>query len=285
MSPERLLLAADAVARGNGYRALEHLQQVQAVDEPQTWLLRGQALGLIGEHAQAEEACRRGIAIDPTNTALRIELAVAFEAQSLFPQAESALLSVLNEHPEHLQALVAYGWLLAKSGDAEGAHHVLDRIDPRLRSASPNLMALQGYLALIEGRQADAAAFIERGLQMDPEASGFRMLRATQAAMQGQTGAAATHLDAAARLDPARAAHEGRVARYLSHPLMAPSRVVDRIGPGALWIAWLVILFGLPRVWAGAPMGWIVGIYLIFAAWTWIVPRLLRRWMIRKGQL
>lgn len=285
MNDQRLVFAADAVMRGNGQRALDHLAEVQNLDDPTVWLVRAKALGLLDQHPLAEDACRRGIALDPTHVALRIELARAFEAQSLYPHAESALLSVLNENPENFEALVAYAWLLARSGDVAGARKVMERFPPQAVDQLPSLMARQGYIALVEGRRNDAREFIGRGMQMAPEATGIRMLRATEAAMHGNTGAAASYLTDAARLDPAAAGEQGRYARYLNHPVMAPTRLVNRIGPAQMWIGWLVVLFGLPRVWPSAPMGWIVIGYLCFAAWTWVAPTLLRRWMIRKGQL
>jgi len=111
------------------------------------------------------------------------------------------------------------------------------------------------------------------------------MLISLEASLDDRVTKAADHMLTAAALDPEFAGAQGREARFLKHPLMAPTRLISRVGPAQLWVGWLAVLFLLPRVWPGAPMGWIVLVYILFAIYSWTVPFLLRKWMTSQGRL
>lgn len=285
MRDSRVQLAVDALDRGNGERALEHLSGVPDLDDPDVWHIRTAALTSTGAFQAAEDAARRGLAVDPDHVGLRLSLADCLDDLGRESEAERVLIGLLNQRPDNHVVLTRYAWLLAHAGDAEGARAVLTRLPPARLADTASVLALQGYVAMIEGRRREAKMFLDQGMAIDPEASSTRMLLSLEASLGDRPVTSADHMLAAAALDPEGAGELGRLARYMKHPLMAPTRLVTRFGQTRLWIAWIAVLLGLPRVWPGAPMGWIILAYLAFVVYSWTVPFLLSKWMIWRGQL
>ena len=280
----RVRMASDAVMRGNGVRALEHLVEAD-ISDPTVWRLRSAALALLSQHAEAEDACRRGLALAPGDAELQIELARRLASQDRGADAEHAYLSVLNQFPEHVEALHGYGWLLASAGDASGARQVLTRVDPLVLAVMPSFLALQGYVAMIEGRRADAQDFLDRGLAAAPESGSMYHLQSLQASLGQRQNESLNYLELAAQMDPDGSSALGREARFWSHPLLAMNRLAGRVGPMRLWFIWLAVLYGLPRIWPSAPMNLIIIVWVILAVWSWIGPTIMRRWFVFRGRL
>ncbi len=284
MNDAHLQLAVEALARGNAHRAIEHLDQYSDPTDVEALTIRSAAFNMVDRPLDAERAAIAGLSIEPDHVELRLALSQSFEAQDRLADAEQILLSVLNENPEEPRLLFRYAWLLARAGDAAGARDVLNRM-PEHSLAASQRFALLGFIAVAEGRTREARRNLEQARALQPESSEIRALMALESAISDRPGRFVEHGRSAAQLDPRQAGPVGREARYLGHPLMAPVRLVSRIGAGRLWIAWIVVLFGLPQIWPGAPMGLLIIAYLAFAAYTWIVPFLLRRWMVSRGQL
>lgn len=283
-----MLLAAEALERGNPTRALEHLGNLGDGIDPVAWRLRAVALRGIGDRDRAELAARHGLALAPDDVGLRLVLADILAAQKRRAESETVLLTVLNQHPEYAPALAQYAWLLAGAGDPAGARQIMARLPGPGASADGDdagLFALHGYVALVEGDVDAAERCLDTGLALEPEAPKLRLLRALVADQRSQSREASNHVLIAAQSSPDGVADIARHARFINHPLMAPMRLVNRIGAGRLWLAWLAVLFLLPRVWPRAPMLWIIGFYLSFAIYTWTAPFLLRRWMRSRGRL
>ena len=277
-------MANDAIARGNGERALEHLADAD-ISDPTIWKIRSAAFGLLSRHADAEDACRRGLALAPGDIELQIELARRLASQDRDADAEHAYLSVLNQFPEHVEALHGYGWLLASAGDAAGARQVLARVDPLILAVMPSFLALQGYVAMIEGRRSDAQDFLDRGLAAAPESGSMYQLQSLQASLGSRQNETLNFLELAAQMDPDGASALGREARFHRHPLLAMNRFANRFGPVRLWFVWLAVLYGSPRIWPAAPMNLIIIVWVTLAVWSWIGPSILRRWFVFRGQL
>ncbi len=280
-----LLLASQALDRGNGARALSHLDSVTDFSDPEVFRLRAAALISSDRFAEAEDSARRGLELAPGNRLLQMELARSLSNQDKNAEAERVLITALNQAPENLPLLTQYAWLLAHSGDAVGAHAVMDRIPGDVLNGHPSTLALQGYVALIEGRQRSARQFLNQGMAMDPESVSTRMLLALENSLDDKPRSSADNMLAAAMLDPEMAGEYGREARYIQHPLLAPARLIGRIGPAKLWLAFIVVIYLGPQVWPGIPLGPILVAYFALVIYSWTVPWLLRRWMIFRGQL
>jgi hypothetical protein len=69
--------------------------------------------------------------------------------------------------------------------------------------------------------------------------------------------------------------------RVNRHPLMLPIRPILRFGPLTTWLIAVALIFGLRAV--GLPsLAFIAAIaWLAFCLYSWVVPPLLRRWMLR----
>lgn len=286
MNDEKLLHAATAaLERGNAARALEHLNAVDQVSEG-AWTLRALALAQTGDEAGSFDAVHRGLSMGPDNPALLALRAELTERRDGPQAAETAYLALLRAHPNHTSGLLGYGWLLGSNGDTEGAKAVLARISGHIRNEVPDALALEGMIACSEGNLRESRAYLERGLQADPNSVRLHTLRALLASAGGE-GAKRTsnHLQTAAEIDPRRAAQLGYEARFLSHWALAPMRLIDRVGTAQLWIAWIATFLTLRTLWPNGPIGWIVLVYVSFAIYTWVAPPLLRRWLRRKGEL
>jgi len=146
------------------------------VDDPDVWEVRDLALMATGAFEAAEDSCRRGLGLDPDHVGLLLGLAECLEAQSRESEAEHVLIALLNQRPDNERALTRYAWLLARIGDAEGARSVMVRLPPSRLADAASLLALQGYVALIEGRQREARRFFDLGTAANPGASSMRML-------------------------------------------------------------------------------------------------------------
>ncbi len=283
--PAHLQLARDAIERGNGRRAIEHLATAD-VQDPDAWYLRSRAFALEDDDRGAEQSARQGLMVAPEYVPLLIVLGQSLSNQNRLVDAEKAFVHALNQNPEHLEALHSYAWLLAKAGDPQGAREVMAKMPPVYLAATPSGHALSGYVSLVEGNVKDARMHLDAGLTLDPDGVQLHTLKALELSIgSNDLGGASQHLRTAAQSDPAAAGALGRQARYLQHPLMRPIQLVDRIGVAQLWIAWIATLFLLPRIWPGAPMGPITIAYIGFAVYTWVVPFALRKWMERRGQL
>lgn len=276
--------AASALERGNPQRAREHLQ---ALPEPsaQVWHLKAVSFQLEGRHSEAVQAVQRGLSMEPGNLALRL-LHADLVSDERPGDAEALYLGILNDYPNEPDALLSYAWLLATQGDADGAGIVMDRVPGHIRANAPQALGIDGLIALHRGKMTQSREFLDRGLQRDPNSLFLHSLQVAQASVDRRGGKRmVAHMGTAAATDPRLAAGLGYEGRYLSHPLMAPIRLVDRVGTVQLWIGWIIFIMLVRQFWTSAPLGWIVLGYLTFAIYTWITPPLLRFWLKRKGQL
>ena len=286
MTPERSLFAArSALDRGNAARALEHVAEAAAFDEPETYRIQSEAHLALDNDTEALHAAQRGLVVEPTDTELQILLGRAHSALDDHRSAETAYLSVLNQDPQNVHALFHYSWTLAHVGDSDGAREILAHMPPTFVAASPDVMALHAYLAMIDGNKKEAEAFIEHGLALDPQHTSMRRIAGVKAQLDGNMRGAGDHYMSAAQVDPGRNADVGREGMYLNHPLMAPTRLITRIGPGRLWVGWIVFLVIGRRVLPTAVMLPLIVIYVVFALYSWVVPPLLRKWLKSRGEL
>ena len=286
MTTNRNLVAARAaLGRGNPARALEHINDSKAFDQAETWQLQTQAYLALNRIDEARQSVSQGLRLEPQNSQLEILYSRVLSRANQYQEAEASLLRVLGREPQNVDALFYYGWLLAEAGDSDGARNVIDALPDWARASDPNTMALQAYVAIIDGKKAESARYLQTGLEIDPENTHLRQLAGIRESMDHRMGAAADHLIGAAMADPSRAGDLGREGRYLNHPLMAPTRLITRIGPGRLWIAWIMLLFIGRRVLPTAVLVPLVVIYLTGAIYSWVAPPLLRAWLKRKGEL
>lgn len=284
MASPHLLLAADAIERGNGHKALEHLEMVTDLDTPEPWLVRAQAFVLTDQPAAARDAANRGLEIEPTNASLLLALSRAESASNQPARAEQALLAILNREPEHQLALLHYAQLLTTSGDPAGASDIVARLDPQLQTTAP-VLTLRARIASALGHEKEAADLTKLALHIDPDSTSAHAVRAMQASLRDQPTEYVDSGRRAASLDPENMASLGRSANYLDHPLMAPSRWIERLGPGKLWIGWIALMFVGRQVLPAPIITALTFAYLGLVIYSWTVPFLFRKWLTMRGRL
>jgi tetratricopeptide (TPR) repeat protein len=143
----------------------------------------------------------------------------------------------------------------------------------------------RGYAAFVRGDDQQAAAEYRRMLEHDPESVAAHYMRGAALARRGAWGSAERHLREAAARAPADAqvADAARRLRALSHPLMLPLRPIARLGRWRIWFGWIAIYALLRATGNSVVVGVAAGIWLVFVAYTWLVPPLVRWWLRRRS--
>jgi tetratricopeptide (TPR) repeat protein len=265
-------------------RALEELARAgsDALDDPEAHAIRAAALLGLHRDADASEAARAGLSIDPDNLRLLQLLATARWKVGDHSGAEEALLAALRQDPEHPVLLSRYALLVAEEGQLVKADELL----VRAARVDPEGAAVQYVGAILAYLRADDSDAAKRGkalLAADPEHVAAHSFLGRLAAERGRTVAAGTHLRRAASLDPASPAHReaGREARVITHPALLPNRLVARFGPGKIWIGAIIVIFGLRGLGLESASVVAAVAYLLFAVYTWTAPPLIR-WLLRR---
>jgi hypothetical protein len=112
-----------------------------------------------------------------------------------------------------------------------------------------------------------------------PEDAGLHALMGSYLLQGGDFERATKHHLTTASINPehedARAL--GRQAKLIRHPLMRPLWLAEKFGPGKIWIAFLVLVFGLRGAGLEEAAGITGLVYLAFVMYSWVVPPILRR--------
>jgi len=107
------------------------------------WFMLGRAHLSLGDYTQAEGALRRSLELDASNVDVRIRLADAIaltQGRRLDGEPTEILKGVLEDQPNHPQALWLYGTALSQNDEPAEAIVVWQRLLPQLR-ADPQAVA------------------------------------------------------------------------------------------------------------------------------------------------
>ena len=282
-SGDRLALARHYVDIDRPQRALDALGAMpeEALSDPEFWLLRVEALRELGRSAEAAEAARRGLELDPEDISLLDALAIAeLDGERLEPAA-AALAAALEIEPNHPVLLAHRALVLANAkrfAEArEALFHAL-RVDPE----SVEVLRVRAQVAVL-AEEPDAERYVDELLERSPEDRTGHLLRGSLAADRSRYVPAARAFAEAARLDPtdrdvARVARETRVA---AHPVLAPVRAVHRFGRWRAYFTYLILLGLLGATHQTSLRGVLVGVWLVIVILSWTGPRFLR-WRERR---
>jgi predicted Zn-dependent protease len=283
---------AGAFARASHYlevdrpeSALDELANLGggALEEAEFWELQAQALLDLERFEQAQTAAREGLRRDADSLAL-LALAAAAEARlGSLDESERHLLAALRLEPESTFLLAAYADILMQGGATEKAARVLERAD-RIDADDPAVIRARITLAYVTNNDREAERHSRRLLaEIDPEDPYGHAMLGAQATNRGAFGRASEHFDTAARYDLSNEdvvalAREGRVH---AHPLFWPLWPIQRFGPAKLWVAAIGTFALLNAAGLDDVLIVLLPIYLLWIAYTWIVPPLARRWLGR----
>lgn len=266
-------------------QALETLSGLggRALEEPEFWELQAQALLDLDRFDDARRAAEEGLRLETQSLAL-LALASAAEARcGRLDEAERHLHEALRLEPESPFLLAAYADLLMRGGAVEKADRVLDRAE-RIDPDDPTVIRARIALAYVRNKDREAERHSRRLLaEVDPEDPYGHAMLGAQASNRGAFRRASEHFDTAARYDLSDpdAVDLARIGRVEAHPVFWPLWPIQRFGPAKLWVA-AIGTFALLRA-AGFEEALVVllPIYLVWIAYTWIVPPLARRWLGR----
>ena len=249
-----------------------------ATGEPGVYLIKAAALFDLRRREEALSAAESGLALDPDDPALLEMLGIAHWKLGNPRAAERAFLDGLSHAPEDPHLLARYGMLVAEAGQLDKARRLAERA-AAAAPEDPLVGQVRSLVAYLEGDVKEARDIGAAALAGSPEDPGLHALMGSYLLEGGAVGPATKHHLTYASIDPedAGARELGRQAKYLRHPLMRPLWFIERFGPGKIWIAWVVIFFGLQGAGYEGVAGTLALVYLGLVVYSWVVPPILRR--------
>lgn len=118
------------------------------------YLGAGQALNLKGQPDSAEHYLEQALALDPTRTDVRYQLAMSFISQGNFGRALPHIARAAARNPNQPDIVNAWGTTLAETGALDSAATVL----VSLLARQPNFELAYASLAWVQWRRGDTAA-------------------------------------------------------------------------------------------------------------------------------
>lgn len=278
-----LALADHWLQIGRPERCLEVLRSADEVGlTSRAFELRTSALLELDRESEAAAEARAGLAAEPDNTTLLALLGIACRFTGDLAEGEQAFLSALQTDPENAWLLAQYALLLVTAGRIDKAKRVAEaagRLDPD----DSAVHLARGLVAHVEGRDAEASAIARQRLAQDPDDPHGHAAMAAFALAEGRIGPTAAHSRTAASIAPdadlVELAREGRV---LAHPLMVPMRLLYRLGPAKAWLGAMAIIGVLTVAGLEGAAAVVAVMYVSLAVYSWIVPSLVRRWVLRR---
>jgi predicted GNAT family N-acyltransferase len=152
-------------------RALELLTGRQNdLDDADYWGLRASALLELDRNAEAVEATRRGLDLEPDSTALLLLNAHAHKGLGDLAAAERSLLAALRLDAEDAVLLAEYALLVARAGQLDKARALLDEAEVQARAAGAQRMTLHAQTSALglyrrAGYEAGGDPFDEEGIE------------------------------------------------------------------------------------------------------------------------
>ncbi|MEM7111987.1 MAG: tetratricopeptide repeat protein [Chloroflexota bacterium] len=277
-------LALHYLHLGQANRVLELTQNAseKQVDTFLFWYIRAQAFHELDKYRDGRSAAQKGLALSPNNPTLLYVLANCEAGLDNLAAAEKAILAILRNNPENVQALCRYAIFVLKAQQREKAEKLIERA-AQINPEHPTIARMQTLLAYVDADDKRAANLSREVIAQDPDdLYGHRMLGHSLAA-QGRVRDSKQHFDQAARMDPMNdgVTDAARHSRYQNHWLMWPLRLIQRVGRIQIWLGFIVLYFGLRALGQTQLLGIIAISYLVLVIYSWVVPPLLRRWLQR----
>jgi tetratricopeptide (TPR) repeat protein len=276
-----LALARRYLETGDARRALSALEQAPgAVDDPDFWAVRAEALYELGRFAEAAEAAGQGLGHDPEDLGLLDLLAIAELERGREKEAAAAIDAALELYPDSAELHAHRALILARRKrksfrvqSFKKARAALDealRLDPQ----SEDVLRARAQVAALSGDPL-APAYAAELLALEPDDEQAHALTGTALANRGNVLPALGHFEEAARLNPSdpKLAWAGRYARELRRPFFAPVLFLERITRGHVRIGWFVIAFPTLRL----HVLWLSVLVFAFWAYMWAVHIYLHR--------
>lgn len=279
----RLALAEHYLEVGRPGEALRVVRELGDAPGERGWRVAAESLRELGRYEEAADTARRGLEEEPYSVALLDSLCLSEQELGNLAAAERAVRSALELWPQDAGLLCHYGHLLARAGQLEPARRVAADAEREAPDAAET-RRLRMAIAYVDRGRAAAAKEGRDLLALEPEDVGAHRSLAVHAAARGDLTAAARHMEEVVRGDPAdeEAAQVARDFRIESHPLMKPLWPFRRFGPWKFLIAVWVVVAAIAAV-APTVAGLVLLAYVFLAAYSWLVPPLVRASLRRRS--
>lgn len=231
---------------------------------------RAQAEGILAEHPQHFEA--------------RHLLALIARDQNRPAEAESLLLSLLQEQPANAGLIGEYASLMLRSGHLDKARKLAARslqIDPE------NLRGLiaAALIDAVAERRPDQQEALATLLREHPEERATALVLINALVAEQRLEQAQALAESLVRADPrdSDVIDMVRELRYARHWSLRPLWPLQRYGWGGVMVLWLLMAVGMRALRGVVPapiLGAVALLYLAYCLYSWIWPSLLRRMML-----
>lgn len=285
-APSPVLLRAQAMLQaGRPQEALSTLATLPAADVmvPVAAKLRCAALAQLDRWAEAGDAARAGLAANGPDPDLLYWLGRAEQHAGNAETAERVLLDGLALAPHDVDLLCAYADLCAGEGQVEKAAKLVALAaaeDPH----APMVYATRVKVAYARGDDREAERISREFVAAYPANPVANALLGGVSAARGQVGAAYAGFRRAVAEDPTEQAYAESALemRAAGHPLMLPLRPILRFGALKVWLAAIVLIFGL-RLLHVPQLSFVVAVaWVAYCVYSWVVPPLVRWWVRRR---
>lgn len=255
-------------------------------DDPELHFLAARLADRTGDRERTQTHIARALAADPQHVGARL---MAFYDQledQEFDRAEQTIVELIRELPDEPAVIAMYGELLLFTGHLDKARALLEearRLDPEHRAAR----RLSALLFTIRGQRRQASAELQSLFAEDPESRRLSELLLVVLLDQDRYREAAGLAQELLRADPTNDQLVDMVVelRAATHWVALPAYPLRRWGwlaSAGMWVG-LVVVVGLRRSTDSPWTGWVIGLYLLYAVYSWTHMPLLQRWLRWRG--
>ncbi len=255
----------------------------QGLATTEYWWLRGVALLDSQRYDEAAVVIENGLDLDPGDVDLLSLLAKARFRLGSLRSAETVILRALEIAPEWPGYLCQYAEIVAVAGQVDKAEKLLDRaasIDPEFAG----LDRVRFMIGDIRGDGDSTVGHLTDLLEADPEDAGALALLAEKRLGEGRPAEAAEYLRRAVELEPEFAIGAEKQIREVllrGHWFLRPLAPIYKYGPMAVWMG------ALGAMWIFYALGYleiavVIGaVYFLYCVYSWVAPPLVRRYLRR----
>jgi len=268
---------------GRFQQALDALEGSPPLDSDFLWYVRASSLHQTDRDEEALSVATRGLAEFSESPLLLLLTGHLHRGLGDHAAAERALLRGLQIDPEDVDLISAYARVVAAAGQLTKAERLLERaaqIDPEAESMWGARLMVRHLAGDDVGMRQTAREILQR----DPENATARAMLAVDDMEGGRPDVARGHLGTLAQNDIELVEQYEDAfdqVRYLNHPAMAPVVLLDRVGPMRAWAA-VAITIAVLAVADLTLIGGVIGLgWMALALYSWVVPPLVRRLLIR----
>lgn len=263
--------------------ALGHADE-EVLHDPESWLLRSEALRGLDRDNEAVVAAQRGLELDPEDISLLDALALSELGRDRMPAARKALDAAIELEPDHPTLHAHLALTLARMHRFSEAN---DEVKEALRLApwDDGALRIRAQVACLGDYEPRLVrAYVEELLEVAPDDPTGHAILGTLAANKKDYRAAARAFAEAARHDPTRRdiADTAREAKVYAHPVLAPVRPVWRFGRWRAYFVFLALSTTLAVAHQTVLREILIGGWIVILALSWLGPPILRRLHRRK---